>query len=916
MRIRYKLILAFVLVIVSSLLPLSLFMVHRQERDRMAELKRQGEMTSRIISRFALNILLMNGGDPVPSRVDAKEMMGILRALQDYGLVYAETVILSPRKEFNGLKIATYRNDLFFDTLPDKAFLPDQPERGADRDFEGFREIPLVSGGEALFLFQNRASLGGKPPYCIGRVYFSRSTVLKPIIRMKRLLYAAAFLALFLAVTMGFVLSRLISHPLVKLTGAIKRMKMVDQGAAVLPGAGDEIEVLSQTFYHMSGLITQKINELIELNEKLTRLDRLKDDFMAHVSHELRTPLYGVIGLAESLQGGLKDERGEHDLSLIITSGMRLLALVNNILDFSRLRYGDIRLEIGRVYMYSLADIVLSVLRPMITFKSIELVNDIDPTLSVRGDQNRLQQILFNLVGNALKFTEEGRIRVSAQPSPEEEGLWIFCVEDTGVGIPGDSLERIFETFEQAGGAVSKGFGSGTGMGLSITRQLITLHGGSIWAESRPGEGSRFYFTLYDYGEEDEASREVTKPPLREYYEPLLMASESVEITRGDMGEGTATLLVVDDEPINLQVLVNHLEGGGYRVVTAINGEEALKLLNEGLIPDMIILDVMMPGISGYEVCRRIREMYYSYEIPVLMLTARNRPEDISRGFDAGANDYLLKPVDRHELTARVQNLLSLKNSTKLRKRLDVLDNELKIAGEIQTDILPQSPPKMKELGIAVRYQPMHEVGGDFYQFDLLEEKLLAVLLADVTGHGIPAAMVSSMLEVIYYFSRGYAREPEQMLDSINRVMCRYSHGILLTANYLCIDLKRMTLTQSNAGHKAVLVWRKRTGELFVNKSVGRPAGVFTDSVYTAFSIPLEIGDRIIMHTDGITDSISREDTVRADEIFRDLVRQYQDSNAEEFADRVMAVAKELSKDSPDAGLKDDATLIVLDILE
>jgi signal transduction histidine kinase/class 3 adenylate cyclase len=397
--------------------------------------------------------------------------------------------------------------------------------------------------------------------------------------------------------------------------------------------------------------------ELEFKNTQLQRLDQIKDEFLANTSHELRTPLNGIIGIAESLLDGAAGElngRQKANLSMVVSSGMRLANLVNDILDFAKLKNRDIELQRQSIDFRQITEIVLRVCRPLAASKSLELNNAIPEELvAVEGDENRLQQIMYNLVGNAIKFTESGSVTVSAIAL---DGMVEVTVADTGIGISPDKFGDIFKSFEQVDASVSREYG-GTGLGLSITKQLVELHGGTIRVESELSQGSRFLFTLpmssqtptrtLDFSQAVARMRE-NESPSPELLAPIVQS------------KGQLTILVVDDEPINLQVVANHLSLQNYGIVQAHSGIEALEKIHNGLRPDLILLDIMMPKMSGYQVCQKIREQFPASEMPIVMLTAKNQVSNLVAGLDAGANDYLTKPVLKNELLARIKTHINL----------------------------------------------------------------------------------------------------------------------------------------------------------------------------------------------------------------------------------------------------------------
>lgn len=397
--------------------------------------------------------------------------------------------------------------------------------------------------------------------------------------------------------------------------------------------------------------------ELEAKNAALQRLDKLKDEFLANTSHELRTPLNGIIGIAESLIDGAAGPLNPSqitNLSMIVSSGRRLASLVNDILDFSKLKNQDIELQRKPVDFRQIAEVVLTLSRPLLRGKPLELKNEVSPDLpAVDGDEDRLQQIMYNLVGNAIKFTPSGSITVSATVS---DNLMEVTVADTGIGISPDKFDDIFKSFEQIDASTSREYG-GTGLGLSITKQLIELHSGTIRVESELSQGSRFIFTLPITTQTPDQAFNISSAvtQVRENETPL-----SPPLSPTITSNPRLTILVVDDEPINLQVVANHLSLQNYAIVQATNGMEALEKIKNGFRPDLILLDMMMPKMSGYQVCQKIREQFPANEMPVVMLTAKNQVSDLVEGLDAGANDYIAKPVLKNELLARIKTHINL----------------------------------------------------------------------------------------------------------------------------------------------------------------------------------------------------------------------------------------------------------------
>lgn len=418
------------------------------------------------------------------------------------------------------------------------------------------------------------------------------------------------------------------------------------------------IAVLGFYFWQQKRTRDKELTLQKERNERLEQIDKLKDQFLANTSHELRTPLQGIIGLSESWQEKTEDEALREDLSLITSSGKRLANLVNDILDFSKLQNFDIDLLYRPLSLRVLADVVLRNHAPLIKGKDIALDNEISVDLAqAYGDENRIQQVLYNLIGNAIKFTESGYIKVNAE---EQDGMIQISVEDTGVGIPEEKREAIFQEFQQADGSISREF-AGTGLGLSISKKLIELHGGRMWVESEVGQGSTFFFSLPISLETGRMkTSEIAAMTIDR--ESIILEKEMLQPLPIPIPADSVRILVVDDEPINQQVLKNHLSGQKFQLFQAMNGLEAIALIEEQGNFDLVLLDVMMPRMSGYEVCQKIREKYLASELPIIMITAKNQLQDIVEGLSVGANDYLPKPFHKDELLARVKTQLDLHN--------------------------------------------------------------------------------------------------------------------------------------------------------------------------------------------------------------------------------------------------------------
>jgi Putative regulator of cell autolysis len=413
--------------------------------------------------------------------------------------------------------------------------------------------------------------------------------------------------------------------------------------------------IVSGTGYVL--LKKQLVDVKAGLADHLLKLDKLKDEFLVNTSHELRTPLSGVLGIAEALlkgsEGELNDRQRQH-ISIIAGSTRRLSILVNDILDYSKFKYGEVKLNIKPIQIKGIIQTVIKVCGGMRKSDELEVTADISVELpKVMADENRVAQILYNLVGNAVKFTGKGFVKVSAQVDGE---MLEICVEDSGEGIPEEKLGDIFKSFEQVDSSTTRKYG-GVGLGLSITKQLVEAHKGKLWVKSELHKGSKFYFTLPIANEvSQEAETEISFPELWE-------GEGNTQYTSLRKAGTGAHILLVDDEVTNLHSEIAILKLEGYSITAVNSGLAALEEIAKQKDFSLVVLDVMMPELSGFEVCKIIRESKSIFDLPILMLTAKTNIEDVLLGFESGANDYLDKPFEATELLARVKTLVNLKQS-------------------------------------------------------------------------------------------------------------------------------------------------------------------------------------------------------------------------------------------------------------
>ena len=373
------------------------------------------------------------------------------------------------------------------------------------------------------------------------------------------------------------------------------------------------------------------------------------------------------------------------------------------------------------------------------------------------------------------------------------------------------------------------------------------------------------------------------------------------------------TVLLVDDAPANIQI-VNSILKDIYKIRIATSGAKALELVKVAPPPDLVLLDVMMPEMDGYEVCTRLKSDPETRDIPVIFLTGQTEVEDETKGFDVGAVDYIHKPFSPAVVKARVQTHLVLRGiREQLAQQLITIQKELETARQIQLSILPSAVPKIEGLDIAARYIPMTSVAGDFYDFIVVDEKRIGILVADVSGHGMPAALIASMLKIALSSQVGHAEDPARVLLGLNEALCGKFQHHFVTAAYVFVDMQKLTLTYAAAGHPPLLLWGGSDGVRAVEEN-GLFLGKFSFATYTSIELPIKAGDRILLYTDGIPETANPAGVEFGTEAFRKFLGADRSTSADHFADRLLAELSNWSARESAEELDDDMTIVAIQV--
>ncbi|MCP4135125.1 MAG: SpoIIE family protein phosphatase, partial [bacterium] len=632
-----------------------------------------------------------------------------------------------------------------------------------------------------------------------------------------------------------------------------------------------------------------------------------------------------------ALQGDYKKDVDENFLKNIQRNGIRLLKLINNLLDFAKIEAGRMDLKMKEVDIVRLMKSYWNYIHSTVESNELRFSFYSErKSMNVFLDIDKTDKIAMNLFSNSLKFTEKGG--EMAMRITEDERSCFIEFSDTGVGIPPDKIDIIFDRFGQAATGPSRGY-EGSGIGLALVKELVEMQGGTIKVESRyindhPKDHGTVFTIQYPKGSERLANqdeiefvpgseleetaadpwfagiRELRDLGGEENYKPVSVEMRSLKETNG------AALLIVEDNSGMRNFLVS-LFKNSYSLTTAVNGREGFEKARE-LKPDLVITDVMMPELDGNEMTRMLKEDKELKSIPVIMLTAKARVAQKIEGLEYGADDYVTKPFNSRELMARVRSLLEKReNQRALAERNRVIEDELAVARLLQQKLMPAHLPEISGYRAAVQYIPMDAVGGDFYDFKTNEDSI-ELFIADVSGHGLPGAFLSMITKMAFENIRERS-STKNVLYQINDVICRYTvQNNFVTAFYCIINRDTNVMKFSSAGHFPQFIYRESNNTFYDLNTKGRPLGWFSDLQLEEKEISLKADDRVILYTDGITESENPGNKLFGIGSFKDFVQESRAHSPEEFTHAIIAHLKEYSEKEE---FDDDLCLIVFDVL-
>ncbi|HNR89278.1 MAG TPA: SpoIIE family protein phosphatase [Spirochaetota bacterium] len=684
--------------------------------------------------------------------------------------------------------------------------------------------------------------------------------------------------------------------------------------------------------------IARDITARKKADDARRELEEQKSRFFANISHEIRTPLTLMLSPIESvLQGHYGKSVNREFFNNLHRNGMRLLRLINNLLDFSKIEAGRMTMRVAPVDIVAFARYFAGSVQGAADSRGIAL--DLDAPqepLVLHLDTNKLDKVFMNLFSNALKFTGRGgRIGIRIF---DDTGECRIEFEDTGPGIPPDKIGIVFDRFSQADTSATRRF-EGTGIGLALAREFVEMHGGAIAATSRfiddhpTDHGTVFTVTLpkgtahlegrdgVEFAESDGEERIedavigrglIAGPESSDPGEPAVTPSiASTDRAPTLAGDAMKTVLVIDDNP-DMREYLSQLLNKTYHVHTANDGGAGLDQAR-AIHPDLIVTDVMMPVLNGFELTDRIRSDDELRSTPIIMLTAGAELVSKITGLERGADDYLVKPFNPIELTARIASLLKgYEYQRILAKRNREIESDLEVARLIMERLLPGDVPTVPGYRSHITYLPMDKVGGDFYDVRFRpEDGTLEVFIADVSGHGLPGAFIALITKMALESIDG-GTSVRDVLGAIDEVVRRFmvkSHYVTTFLGH--IDTTRNTMRYCRAGHFPPILYRPHEDTFILLQAKGTPLGLQIGIEHEEREIELRPGDRIVLYTDGITECMNSERELFGEERLMECIREHHALPPAAFSERVLDLLRAFSSSE---AFQDDLTMIVLDV--
>lgn len=665
----------------------------------------------------------------------------------------------------------------------------------------------------------------------------------------------------------------------------------------------------------------------------LKEMDRLKTEFFANISHEFRTPIALTLGPLEQILKGRYGEISnevQKQLQVIEHNQGRLLGLINQILDLTKFESGSMRLKAAPMPgMNHYIESRIFQFRSMAEKCDIELRLSLDPSVNKADlyiDRENFDNLLFNLLSNALKFTRKGYVEVSTKI---QKITFQLAVTDTGIGIKQDQLPHIFDRFRQADGSESREY-AGSGLGLALVKEIVKLHGGNVTVQSEYGKGSTFRVnipigkshlhpaSIVEVIEDDLQTRTSVQRVIVAHegeadHDGVDQANEQAEASF----DSTKPMILYVEDNVDLRNHLHTLLKDNYNVFLAVDGKDGLIKAKKHK-PDLIITDQMMPHMSGRSLLREIRKDQELNLIPVIFLTALVGTEARIESLDAGADDYITKPFDEVELLIRIRNILRshaqekelAELNRKLEAKVEEQVAELELAARIQRDLLPKQAPEITGYEIAGRNIPAKLVGGDYFDFICLDENRYGICLGDVCGKGLPASLVMANLQATIRGQAFFSTSAKQCLEKSNDLLFHCTDKkTFISLFYGILDLRKNTFRYANAGHNFPLLYSPGKG-VFPLEAKGLVLSVMEKISYKEEEISIDNGDLLLIYSDGINEAMNEQLEEFGEERIQDIVVLYHNLNANHFLEKLISAVELYTRG---AEQHDDMTLVVIE---
>ncbi len=653
-------------------------------------------------------------------------------------------------------------------------------------------------------------------------------------------------------------------------------------------------EVIYFKYKNSKGNISKGFEKLETKN--YSHPEVLKEDLVSNLSFELQAPLGSISGLAEYIRKDLGSDISDstsENLEILKRTANKANLILENIIEYSYIVNNETTLKKEKISISNLINQVKYDFTDKTIKIKTEIIVNLQNEVDVYVDIVRVKQAFSNILTFLGKKIDKQSFLIESNGIPSRDDLIQINISDLSSDFEEEKYSNNFSNLINQK-TPNKRLDSKT-IGLSLSKKLIELHGGEIWNDPQNKYSNSISFTL---------------PILTGH----LILENKLKYEAQFLSEKTATLpftiLAVDDELINLEILKNIFNNYNYHLISLTNGYEAIELIENEIIPDIILIDIDMPEINGFELTSLVRKRYSMEAIPVILISSNTWNEDRSKVFECGANDILTKPYNVEEMMIRINTLVTLKRSIIENQKHKMLEHELSLARKFQMKLLPVHKLSNKNISIETLYLPMTYLAGDFYDY-FEDTNGIGILIADVTGHGVPAAMVTSMLKAVFHTLRSDLSNPSKMMEGINQILIGNDNQ-LLTSVYLYIDTINKKLFSANAGHPPMLL-QKKDGSIKEIKSKGKLIGFSIKETWETIEVNLDKGDRIILYTDGIVEVKNFNGEQLGEDKFIDYIVTYKYLNAK---DLIEATRRMVLDYCFQVNQEDDLTLIVIDILE